>query len=187
MSDSLKEAELVAADLWAWMREFVAVKNEFYGGKFPPCPFALGALMAETVDVVVWRSGDVKAFVRQNATNMRLIPEMTTRVMAFPPRTQFTWRLTEFVESLNAELIPHNVFLNTGVAKTTTSRYPGSRGNPYFIVIANSLDAVLKGADALKRTNFYEDWPKSHFEIVVQRRQRMARRYGVPGQEAGHR
>lgn len=96
-------------------------------------------------------------------------------------------RLHEFSRSLrswlssplrNRELIPDNLFLNTGVTKTMLSRYPGSNGNPYFIVVANSLDAVLKGSESLQQTDYYKDWPKTHFEIVVERRERMAKRYG---------
>lgn len=179
MEDAPQLFEAIEADVWTWMREFVAVKNNFYGAKFPPCPYALRALLLETVDVAVWRSDDAREFIRQQAAEMRDSPKLTTRVMAFPPRMQLVWGISDFVESLNAELIPHNVFLNTGVAKTTTSRYPGSFGKPYFIVVANSLDAVLDGADTLKRTDYYADWPPSHFELVVGRRERMARRYGI--------
>ena len=179
MLDVRQLHDAIEADLWTWMREFVAVKNEFYGAKFPPCPFALRALMLKTVDVAVWQAGDARSFIRQPATAMRDSPKLTTRVMAFPPRTQFAWGISDFVESLNVELIPHDVFLNTGVAKTTASRYTGSLGKPYFIVVANSLEAVLEGADALKRTDYYADWPKSHFEIVVGRRERMAVRYAT--------
>ena len=177
--------EAIEADIWTWMRDFVALKNEFYGGRFPPCPYAQGALLGKTVDVSAWRTGDVRGFIRQRAADMCNAPSLTTRVLALPPRTQLAWGIGGFVESLNAELIPQNVFLNTGVAKTTTSRYPGSRGQPYFIVVANSLDAVLKGASALRKTGYYADWPKTQMEIVVERRERMARRYGA-AREADH-
>src|SRR5688572_20830619 len=167
----------IESDLWTWMREFVAVRNDFYGSRFPPCPFAQKALLQRTVDVAVWRSGDVKAFVRERTENMRDNGTLTTRVMAFPPRVQRAWGVSDFVESLNRELIPDNVFLNTGVAKTTSSRYPGSHGSPYFIVVANSLDAVLKGSELLQKSDYYQSWPKTHYQIVVERRERMAKRY----------
>jgi hypothetical protein len=83
------------------------------------------------------------------------------------------------VESLNAEMISSNVFLNTGVAKTTKSRYPGSPSKePYFIVIANSLDAVMSGADSLMKTDYYKNWPAAHYVHVVERRARMAKQFG---------
>ena len=182
MNDALPAVDDVAPDIWTWMRDFVAVKNDFYGAKFPPCPFALRALVGQTVDVAAWTAGDVKSFIRQRAIEMRASPILTTRVMAFPPRTQYAWGISDFVESLNVELIRHNIFLNTGVAKTTVSRYSGSLGKPYFIVVANSLNAVLKGAEALQRTDYYEDWPASHFQIVVERREQMAKRFGAPGE-----
>ena len=182
MSTATPPYDDIAADIWTWMRDFVAVKNEFYGAKFPPCPFAQKALLQETVDVAVWQSGDVRQFIRARAVDMRDSPKLTTRVMAFPPRVQMAWGISDFVESLNVELVPDNVFLNTGVAKTSKSRYPGSGGNPYFMVVANSLDAVLKGSESLQKTDYYEDWPTSHYEIVVGRRERMAKRYGKSGE-----
>lgn len=171
----------IEADIWAWMREFVAVKNEFYGARFPPCPFAQRALMTQTVDVAAWGGTDFRAFIRNQAIGMQANSRLTTRVMAFPPRTRAAWGLTDFVESLNAELIPGNLFLNTGIAKTTVSRYAGSLERPYFIVVANSLQAVLKGAEALKQTGYYDDWPEAQIGIVVERRERLARRYGAVG------
>lgn len=167
----------IEQDVWAWIRGFVTVPNEFYAFKFPPCPYARGALLAETVDVMAWRSGDLRRFIREGAIGMRDAPKLTTRVMVLPPRAQWAWGITEHVETLNAELIPDNVFLNTGVTKTMASRYPGTSGDPYFMVVANSLDAVLKGAHSLRRTEYYKDWPKTHYGIVVERRARMAERY----------
>jgi len=143
-SEPSRELESIERDIWDWISGFVTVKSPFYKGRFAPCPYAVGAVHSKSVDVVAWSSGSFTKFIRRNAERMRDLPHLTTRVMAFPPRAQSAWGLTPFVESLNAELIPHNIFLNTGVAKTTLSRYPGSNGAPYFVVIANSLDAVLK-------------------------------------------
>jgi hypothetical protein len=167
----------IEADIWAWMRDFVSVRNSFYGGKFAPCPFAQRALTSQTVSVAVWRSDDVREFIRGQAVGMGDSATLTTLVMVFPPRTQMAWGLSDFVEALNTKLIPENVFLNTGIAKTTTSRYPGSAGRPYFVVVANSLEAVLRGSETLQRTEYYENWPRSQLEIVVERRARMASRY----------
>lgn len=171
----LEEIEL---DIWNWIRDFVTAKNAFYDGRFAPCPYALGAVRAQSVDVVTWSVGSFARLIRRSGEEMRILPHLTTRVMAFPPRARRAWGLQEFVEALNAELIPDDIFLNTGTAKTTVSRYPASNGDPYFIVIANRLDAVLKGAEALKQTNFYDDWPTRQIDIVVNRRDRLNRRYG---------
>lgn len=169
----------IEADIWRWIHEFVTVKSDFYDGKFAPCPYAKQAVESKTVDVLVWQSGDIRKFIREHAIGMRDNPTLTTRVLTFPPKTQFKWGISEYVEGLNMELIPDNVFLNTGLAKTTNSRYPGSRsGDPYFIVIANSLAAVLAGSEALQKTDFYKNWPAEHYELVVERRARMAKRYG---------
>lgn len=170
----------IEQDIWTWIKDFVTAANEFYHYKFPPCPFARQAVASKTVDVQVWQTGNVREFIRNNAISMRDTPSLTTRVMAFPPQTRFQWGINDYVEELNAELIASNVFLNTGVAKTTKSRYLGSASKePYFIVIANSLEAVLSGAEALTKTDYYKNWPAAHYAHVVERRERMAKQYGI--------
>ena len=171
--------QIIEQDIWDWINDFVTEKNDFYHFKFPPCPYARQAVLNKTVDVLAWHSGNVRAFIKQGAVQMRDTPSLTTRVMVFPPKTQLAWGLSDYVEQLNAELISDNVFLNTGAAKTTISQYPGSPSKePYFIVIANSLDAVLSGAKALQHTDYYQNWPAEHYALVVERRERMANLYG---------
>jgi hypothetical protein len=174
----------IEEDIWTWIRDFVTAANEFYHYKFPPCPFARQAVASKTVDVQVWQSGDVREFIREHAIRMRESPSLTTRVMVFSPKTRFQWGINDYVDEVNAELIASNVFLNTGVARTTKSRYPASNSNePYFIVIANSLDAVLSGAESLTKTDYYKNWPAAHYAHVVERRARMAMRFGNLGQQ----
>ncbi len=168
----------IEADVWLWMREFVATPSEFYDDRFAPCPFAAGAMSAGTVDVVLHTTGPAQDFIRTQAYAVSESDHIGTRVMVFAPRVQATFGLSAFVERLNSELIPLDVFCNTGVTKTMESRHPGSRGRPYFIVVANSLTPVLRGAKALARQGFYDDWPAEHHAIVVDRRARMAERYG---------
>jgi hypothetical protein len=171
--------EQIEQDIWSWINNFITVANEFYNYKFPPCPFARQAVLANTVDVQVWRSGNVRDFIKEQSIGLRDSPALTTRVIVFSPRTRYRWGINDYVEQLNAEMIADNVFLNTGVTKTTTSRYPGSSSKePYFIVIANSLDAVMAGSKSLLKTDYYANWPAEHFEHVVERRARMAKKYG---------
>jgi len=170
----------IEQDIWAWIHEFVTTPNEFYDYKFSPCPFARQAVQTKKVDVRAWQSGNVREFIKDNATAMREEPSLTTRVMAFPPMVRFQWGINDYVEALNVEMISSNVFLNAGVAKSTKIRYPGSRSkDPYFIVIANSLDAVMSGAEMLAKTDYYKNWPAEHYAHVVERRARMARQYGT--------
>jgi hypothetical protein len=166
-------------DIWTWLHTFVTVNNSAYRGKFAPCPYARAAVGADRVDVKVYEKGDVRAFIRAMSFDLRDNDKLSTRVIALPPRVQAQWGISEFVEKLNTELIADNVFLNTGVTKTMTSRYPGSPKDAlYFIVVANRLDAVLSGSEALHRTDYYATWPREQYELVVERRERMAKIYG---------
>ena len=114
--------------------------------------------------------GDVRAFIRAGAMGMRDNPDLTTRVLAFPPRVELQTGINAFVDSFNEKMIPDNVFMNTGVARTTSSRYPGPDfKKPYFIVVAEQPGAGagwLRDAEA----DAVLDWPKEHYGIVVERR-----------------
>lgn len=168
----------IEQDIWTWLNAFVAANNSFYAGKFPPCPYARKAIIAGQVDVKVYMEGDVRKFIREKTLELRDAPKLSTRVMAFPPRVQWQWGITEFVEGINAEVISDDLFLNTGVTKTMFSRYGGSRpGEFYFIVVANRVGAVLAGSEALERTDYYSNWPPEQYELVVVRRARMVERY----------
>jgi carbamoyltransferase len=180
--DSVTIDSLVGEDIWTWLSTFVTINNAFYNGKFAPCPFARAAMLAGRVDVKVYQDGDARAFIREKSIELRDTSTLSTRVMAFPPKVQFQWGISDYVDALNAELIPDNVFLNPGVTKTMKSRYPGSSDNaPYFIVVANRLDAVLSGSEALHRTAYYSDWPREQYQLVVERRERLAARFGAKG------
>lgn len=168
----------IEQDVTDWINEFVAARNDFYSGKFAPCPYARGAMTAGTVDVVAWEVGDARSFIRQKASELRQPDRIQTRVIVFPPRVQWSFGISDYVDTLNMDLIADDVFLNTGVAKSTESRYAGSRGKPYFIVVANKLSEVLRGAQSLQKTNFYANWPLDQYKLVVERRAVMAARYG---------
>ncbi|MCJ2070907.1 hypothetical protein MKK75_19285 [Methylobacterium sp. J-030] len=170
--------EQIEQEIVQWIKEFIVVPNDFYDGKFAPCPYAQAAMLARAVDVAVWQSGDPRRFIREQASSMRDSAGIQTRVIVFPPRVQWSLGISDYVDTLNTELISSDTFLNTGIAKTTTSLYPGSAEQPYFIVVVNSLTAVLRGAKSLQKTNYYDKWPASHRKIVVDRRADMAKRYG---------
>lgn len=170
--------EQIEQEIVQWIKNFIVVPNDFYDGKFAPCPYAQAAMLARAVDVAVWRSGDPRLFIREQASTMRDSAGIQTRVIVFPPRIQWSLGISDYVDTLNTELISSDTFLNTGIAKTTKSSYPGSAEQPYFIVVVNSLTAVLRGAKSLQKTNYYDKWPASHRKIVVERRAEMAERYG---------
>ena len=172
--------EQIENEITNWINEFITVPNAFYDGKFAPCPYARAAMSARAVDVAAWEAGDPRLFIREKASTMRDSGKIQTRVIVFPPRVQWSLGISEHVDTLNTELIADNIFLNTGVAKSTRSLYPGSGDRPYFIVVVNTLSEVLRGAKSLQKTTFYDKWPASHLELVVERRADMAERYGKP-------
>ena len=173
--------QVVEDDIWTWIHDFVTAPSEFYNFKFAPCPYARQAVQNKTGG----RPGlaDRATFASSYASKplqMREASHVDDPRDGLSAEDAFSCGgSTTTSKSSTWSWFRRNVFLNTGVAKTTKSRFPGSASkDPYFIVIANSLAAVLVGAESLAKSNYYENWPAAHYAHVVERRARLAKKYG---------
>ena len=82
-----------------------------------------------------------------------------------------TWLTRYRLKLLNKFLVKHDRYLQ--VAKIETN------GKEYFGILINRLSIVLDGHKFLKnKTEFYKDWTESHYKIVVEDRNRLAKKYG---------
>ena len=172
---------LIEEDIWTWIKEYVEINHEFYGYKFPPCPYARAARLKGAIDLVAYERGDVKEFIRTHLQSLLDQPDkkITQRALILPPRTQWKFGLTKFLNNLNIEIIPQNYYMQFGRAIKTQSQYPGFfNSGPYFIILINVLTEVLDGHKALLSTDYYKPWSKEHYDAVVGRRQEMYRKYG---------
>lgn len=176
MTDT-KLTESVEKDIWTWITEFIEVNHEFYDYKFPPCPFAKRARLGGKVSIKPYDYTGVKKFIHLNS-ELSESDNFDIRVLAFPPRTKWYPLLNKFIEFRNKEIVPTDFYMQFGNAIQTNSRYPGifNSGN-YFIIIINRLSRILKGREILSSTNYYNSWPKFHYDDVVVRRQNAHDKY----------
>jgi len=165
----------IEQDIWQWITEYIEVNHEFYAHKFPPCPYARGARLKGSLDVVAWTSGNTRIFINTQTADL-LLSDKTVRVMVFPPSLRWNWLTRWHIANLNKTMIPQDYYIQYGGAVGTTSRYPGLPG-AYVIVIINQLSDVLAGHTALKSTPYYRNWSNTHYHNVVERRQDMYNRY----------
>lgn len=153
-------------------------KSKFHDFKFAPCPFAKQARISGELTYDIFVKGDMKKFISDNIDRLIKHPKHEVMLMVFPPRKKWTIGLKRFFGRTNADAIPRGYYAQFGTAVGTESRYPGFLNNGrYFIVIVNKLEPVLSGHEALRKSGYYKNWKKSHYDDVVVRRQKLYEKY----------
>jgi hypothetical protein len=164
----------VHCDIEDWTINFVESSNEFYGEKFPVCPYARSARLNGESYKVVYQAGSVKEFIRKHAFNLVNDSKHTVMLMIFPPRVKWYPRIYKFIQLLNQELIPVDYYALGGLAVGTRSAYPGLfNRSEYFVVGVNKLSNVLPSVESLRDAGYYDKWSDKHYDAVVVRRQQM--------------
>ena len=156
---------LIEKDIWQWITDYIEINHKFYDYKFPPCPYARGARLKGTLDVVAWTEGKYKTFINEQTSDL-LQSNKTVRVLVFPPIFRWNWFVRRHIANLNKNLVPQDYYIQYGGAIDTVSKYLGLPGS-YVIVIINRLSDVLAGHEALKSTTYYQNWSDTHYHIVV--------------------
>jgi hypothetical protein len=163
--------ELIEKDIWDWIENYIEVSHEFYNDKFSPCPFARKARLGGDLSVTAWQTGSYQKFIEE-----QLQKTPTVKVMVFPPNFRYAWLTRYYIRNLNKKIVSQDRYIQCGNAVDTESRYPGLKGN-YSIVIINKLSDIISGHQALKSTNYYNNWSKKHYHNVVEVRQQIKDKY----------
>lgn len=170
--------QAVETAIWDWIKNYIEADNKFYDYKFPVCPYAKAARLNGIVDVLAYGGGDVKEFIATSVRSLVVDTNLEIRVLAIPPRLQWTWGIKSLIDQLNKEVIPQGYYVQYGTAVKTKSLYPGvfNQGR-YFVVLVNKLAPVLAGHQSLLKTDYYKPWSKKHYHAVVTRRQELNNKY----------
>lgn len=169
--------EKIKIDIKSWTIDFVEASNEFYGGKFPVCPYARQARIKGETTYAIYPGGNLKQFI-QNSVNLLLEDkEFKQMLIVMPPSSKWVFGIDRLILDINKRIIPLNYFAMKGNAIGTTSSYPGI-GGEYQLIGLNTLDKVFEGVEHLKKKGYYKNWSKKHYNDIVVKREEMYSKYG---------
>lgn len=171
-------SDAVTQDIMDWIINFVEVPHKFYDYKYAPCPFAKKQRELGNIQPFVYEGGGVLNHFWKHIDTID--PEDNfTKLFIFPARVKWYYHFRFIINQLNKKFIPHNMYLQYGVAKGTSSRYPGPmQGKPYFLVTTNKISLLTGGYKSLMESGgYYDKWSKEHFKTVVERRNRAIDKY----------
>lgn len=168
----------VEKDIHDWTLNFVEASNEFYGEKFPVCPYARSARLAGESYKVVYTGGNIKQFIKTETDKLVADTKHTVMLMVFPPRIKWYPGIHKFIQNLNKTLIPRDYYALGGNAVGTNSAFNGwFNSGEYFVIGVNKLSNVLPAVETLKAAGYYSKWSKEHYNAVVVRRHQMYEKY----------
>ena len=168
----------IEQDITAWLVEYIEKNHKFYNYKFPPCPYAKSARLANQIDICPYQSGSMSTFVRDCVDQLINNSDRTVSIVVFPYYARWNYYLKYVIDNLNKKIVNRDFYAQYGIALTTQNRFSGPwQGYPYFIVIINKLSDVLDGHRALLKTDYYTPWAKHHYDAVVNRRQQKIDKY----------
>lgn len=168
----------IKQDIQNWLVNYIEENHKFYDYKFPPCPFARSARLRGLIDIKIYESGGIRDFIRTHLKELIDDSEHEICLMVFPPYVKWLFYIKWFIFNLNKKIVKLDYYAQFGTALKTESKYPGILiGNPYFIVIVNKLSDVLRGQQALEKTDYYKPWANHHYEAVVVRRQQIYEKF----------
>jgi hypothetical protein len=148
-----------------WIIEEIEAPHEFYDYRFPVCPFARSARLSEEVDIVVYASGGPYKFIKQQVQYLQTDKIFKIKIMAFPKRMRWYLHLHFLLDRMNCDIVGKDLYIQYG------------KNDDAFIVIVNRLSSVLDGHRSLLKTDYYKNWSKDHYDAVVERRQKIYKKY----------
>jgi hypothetical protein len=159
----------IKKDIEKWTLDFVEETHPVTG--YPICPYAKKARMDNQTKIEVHTKGRLIEFL-ENLVDKNY-PSDTITIVAAKPRYLYHPTLDKQILELNKRIIPKNLFIQGGIAKHTKSKFKTLIQGSYYFCVINKLYPVLKGADALTKTNYYATWSDEHFKRVVDNRNKL--------------
>jgi len=165
-------------DIQSWTIDFVEASNDFYGGKFPVCPYARQARIKGETTYAIYPGGNLKDFIHQSVSKLVTSDKLKQMLIVMPPRAKWIVGIDKMLNNINKRIVPLNYFALKGSANGSTSSYPSMFGGEYQLIGLNTLDKVFEGVEYLKNKGYYKNWSKEHYNNIVVRRQEMYNTHG---------
>jgi hypothetical protein len=161
------DTNTVAADILAWIENFVEVPHPALGG-WPPCPFARSARLNRTIQVLTGADPyfDLKNRARWGMGQYEVI------VYAYDPAEWPYERFHVAIESANTEFLLARDILALEDHPADVEDVNGVIMNQgkYALVLVQSLSKLNTAAKQMSAKNFYHSWPEKYLTGLFKHR-----------------
>lgn len=170
--------EQVQKDIDHWVKTFVEESNEFYDNRFPVCPYARSARLANESTVQVYDGSGVKKFISEKQQWLIDHDQYFVMLMIFPTRVGYYPGIKKFIKETWKSTVPEDYFSLGGFANHTKCAFPGLLNNgEYYVIGMNKLSKVLPAVEILKKKGYYDYWSAEHHKDIVEIRQQAYEKY----------
>ena len=168
----------ITEDILEWSEKYLEPKNEHLGN-VPVCPYARTARLKKTFRIL-----ECKKFVNfQDAiiggAKITKDPEVQIVIVACDDIGYEPEELDSVIDILNRVLVPQDIYLmgshpwddeeDEPVEFLETGDWQPE--NEFMMVLIQKFDELEKASDNLRKTGYYDKWPKDYYEGTVLKRQ----------------
>ncbi len=98
----------VKTDIESWTINFVEASNDFYGGKFPVCPYARQARVKGETTYAIYPGGNFKQFIIESINQLLADNKLKQMLIVMPPRAKWIFGIDRLINNINKRIIPLN-------------------------------------------------------------------------------
>ena len=168
----------IAEDILEWSEKYLEPKNE-YLGNVPVCPYARMARLQNKYRII--ECNNFTEFQDKIIDGARIAKDPDIQIVlvgcddiGYEPE-----ELDSVIDILNRVMVPNDIYLmgshpwddeeDEPVEFLETEGWQPE--NEFMMVLIQKFDELEKASDNLRKTGYYDKWPKDYYEGTVLKRQ----------------
>jgi hypothetical protein len=168
----------IAEDILEWSEKYLEPKNE-YLGNVPVCPYARMARLQNKYRII--ECSNFAEFQDKIIDGARIAKDPDIQIVlvgcddiGYEPE-----ELDSVIDILNRVMVPNDIYLmgshpwddeeDEPVEFLETEGWQPE--NEFMMVLIQKFDELEKASDNLRKTGYYDKWPKDYYEGTVLKRQ----------------
>jgi len=168
----------ITDDILEWSEKYLEPKNE-YLGNVPVCPYARMARLQNKYRILECKNFvDFQDLIIEGA-KLAKDPEIQIVIVGCSDIGYEPEELDSVIDILNRILVPQDIYLMGSHPHDEEEDEPvefletegWQPDNEFMMVLIQKFDELEKASDNLRKTGYYDKWPKDYYEGTVLKRQ----------------
>ena len=168
----------ITEDILEWSEKYLEPKNK-YLGNVPVCPYARTARIKKTYRILECKNFAAFQDAIIDGAELAKDPNIQIVIVGCADIGYVPEELDSVIDVLNRVLVPQDIYLMGSHPHDDEEDEPvefletddWQPENEFMMVLIQKFDELEKASDNLRKTGYYDNWPKDYYEGTVLKRQ----------------
>ena len=165
-------------DVLQWSERYLEPKNKHLGN-VPVCPYAKQARIKKSYRILECHEHKELIDTILKCITLAKEPEIQIAIACCDDIQYEVEELIAIIDTLNKVFVPQNIYLMGSHPEDEDEDEPvefletneWEPDNEFIMILVQKFDELEKASDNLRKTGYYEHWPKDYYEGTVLKRQ----------------